>query len=715
MVRGRRGGRGLGSARWLVALVLLGTSASAEEAPEAPGQAADAPTADATAGSPSDADAADLAASALRSITVTSQRIPEDLVEVPAAVGVVDRADVQLGRQQIGLDESLVKIPGLFLQNRYNFAQDLRISSRGFGARSSFGIRGLKVFVDGIPATLPDGQTGVDDIDIGSIERMEVMRGPSSSLYGPAAGGVIAIFSEDPPEQSFAQARLSFGEFGFEKYQLKAGGRARSLGYFVSASHFSLDGHREHSRTRTSMLNAKLRYEIDPTSDLTATFNATDSPRADDPGGLTAEEAREDPRQASANNLLYDVGERLDQQRLGLFYRKSFGGSHEVAVRNYYVWRDFSNLLPGSSVDLERFFLGGGLGYAYTDDVLGRPNRLAVGFDVDAQRDRRKGFDNQRGVRGSLVRDQDEDVTSYGVYLQDRLDLGWNLRLSAGVRWDRVEFRVNDRLLSDGDQSDGIHFDEISPAGGVLWSPLPSLHVYANFSTSFETPTTREFADPEGGGGFNTALEPQTATNYEIGVKGLLPGRLRYGLALFAIDVRDELVPYYGIDDRTYYRNAGRSKRRGVELDLAVEPMHGVLATLAYTYSDFSFDEYQARGEIYDGNRIPGIPCHQLFGELGYRHASGFYATWDALYVGAFYADDANSVETDPYWVSSLRVGHRLRIRSLEIAPFLGVNNLFDQRYDANIRINAPAERFFEPAPSRHFYGGLSVGYAFGG
>jgi iron complex outermembrane receptor protein len=655
----------------------------------------------------------------LEEIMVTTPRWEQPLTKVPAAISVVEQDEIQLGTQQLGLDESLGRVPGLFIQNRYNFAQDLRIAIRGFGARSNFGIRGIKVFVDDIPDTLPDGQGQVDSIDLGSAQRIEVIRGPASSLYGTAAGGVISIITEEGPPEPFAEARVSAGEYGFWRYGAKAGGQAGPLNYFGNLSRLELSGYRDHSRTENVLFNSKVRYTIDQSSDLTAVFNDVDSPTADDPGGLNAQEVKADRRQAAPNNELFDAGEKVDQQKLGFVYRKSFGTKHEIKARNYYVWRDFDNKLPftnGGSVDLNRFFVGGGLSYAYSGALFTRPNRVLVGFDVDAQRDDRKRFDNNQGNRGALTFDQDEDVTSTGVFAQNEFSVLDNLSLTLGARYDRVDFDIDDKFLADGDNSGDIDFNQFSPMVGLLWSSSPALNLYGNISTAFETPTTTELANPSGAGGFNSDLDAQTATEYEVGVKGLMPGRLRYELSVFTIRVDDELIPFEvpAFPGRTFFRNAGKSRRDGVELGAAVEPVRGVTVSLAYTYSDFKFDKYVVDGVDLNGNNIPGIPEHLLFGELAYRHRSGLYGAWDAQYVGKFYADDENTVETDSFTVSNLRAGYVGRYGNWEIGPFLGINNLFNKRYNANVRLNAVFGRYFEPAPERNVYGGITVRYDFG-
>jgi len=654
----------------------------------------------------------------LEPITVTAR--PEEAPGglLPSARTTVEYDDLQQGRPPAGLDQALARVPGLFLQNPYNFAQDLRISSRGFGARANFGIRGIRLYVDGIPLTLPDGQTSLDSLDPGTIERIEVMRGPASSRYGPSAGGVIEIHTRDGAGPPFVEGRVGLGEYGFRKYRLSAAGHLRSLHFALDLSHLHGDGYRDHSATRSDRLNAKLRWEIDETSDVALILNLTDSPEADDPGALTGTEVRADRRRASARNRLFDAGEVLDQQRIGAVYRKHFGEHHRLTLRGHSTWRDFDNRLPftdGGSVDLERLFAGGGLQYAFSGALADHALDLVVGLDAEAQRDDRRRFDNRFGERGGLSLEQDEDVTAYGAYLQGRFEFGGGVRLSAGLRADRVAFDLDDRFGSDGDDSGHRRIDELSPALGATWSPIAGLDLYARYSTSFETPTTTEFANPAGGG-LNPDLGSATSENFEIGARGRRPGWLRYELAVFRVKVDDELVPFElpGQSGRSFFRNAGRSTRDGVELGLAVGPLRGLRGTVAYTFSDFTYDRHATPAGVFDGNRIPGIPRHRLFLEAAYRHACGFYAVWDAQYVDDFLADDAGAARTSPYWVSGLRVGQRVRVAGLEVEPYAGVQNLFDRGYDANVRINAFAGRHFEPAPGRNVFGGVRLRWEFG-
>jgi iron complex outermembrane receptor protein len=657
----------------------------------------------------------------LEEIVVTATRIPTDLVNLPFAVGSVGRDEIQRGRQQLGLDEALVAVPGLFFQNRYNFAQDLRIAIRGFGARANFGIRGIRIFADDIPLTLPDGQGSVDAIDLGSAEQIDVIRGPFSAVYGSASGGVINIRTEDGPPAPFVSGRFNLGSYNYRQGQLKAGGQSGKLNWLANFSATRLDGYRDHANYKSNLFNSKFRYEFDDSASLTVVVNAVDSPTADDPGGLNAREVASDRRQAAPRNLLYNAGESLEQQSLGFAFHKKIGDNQELMLRNYYVHRDFNNRLPfdinsngqGGSIDLGRRFAGLGGSYGWTSKIGRHGNHFMVGLDYDAQRDHRRRYANNQGVIGDLTTDQDEDVTTTGLYIQDVLNLSDSAALTLGGRFDDVDYRVVDR--TDGSGSGQRSFNEFSPMAGVNWAVREAMNLYGNISTSFDPPATTELANPEGATGFNQDLKSQTATNYEIGVKGLVTGRLRYELALFHIDVQDEIVPFeLEGSGQSFFQNAGQSTHDGLETAILVELFPGLTGTATYTWSDFTFDEFQGvDGAVYDGNRIPGVPEHLFNLDLTWSHSSGFYAGWDLLYVGKFYADNANTVETEDYLVSNLRAGFRWVLDHWVLEPFIGVNNLFDEEYIGNVRLNASFGRYYEPAPERNVYAGVSLSYGF--
>jgi iron complex outermembrane receptor protein len=653
-----------------------------------------------------------LAQERLEPVVIESTRVGQSLDEVPAAVSVVDRDEIQQGRQQLGLDESLTGVPGVFAQNRYNAAQDLRISIRGFGARSSFGIRGIRILVDGIPLTGPDGQSNVDDVDIGSLERIEVLRGPAGSLYGASAGGVLSLYTEDGGGEPFAEARASAGSYGFQQYQLKAGGEAGATAYRVNASVEDLDGYRDQSATSRRLLNGKLQHRWDTDSDLTATWSVLHSPKAQDPGGLTAEQAKEDPRQAAPINQLFDTGERVQQQRLGLSYRLARSDGGELRLRGYGVHRDFENKLPFSAVELDRIVLGGGLEYTRQTRIAGRTGRLLLGFDLDGQDDDRVRRENDQGAIGDKIQDQRERVDGQGAFGQLEQDLGARLRLDLGLRYDRVGIDVDDRFLADGDDSGDTDFGAWSPSIALSWAALEQTRLYARIASAFETPTTTELAAPDGGGGLNEDLDPQRSINYELGARGMAGASLGYELAVFYIDVDDEIVPFEipGSPGRFAFENAGRSTYRGLESAVSLPIFDDLTARLAYTYSDFRFDRFTDRNGLdLDGNRVPGVPRHLLNLALSYRDTAGRYATWETRYVGETDVNNENSAQADAYWLTDLRAGYDRQFGGWLVGVFAGVNNLFDASYNANLRLNATGGRYFEPAPERNLYAGLSL------
>lgn len=656
----------------------------------------------------------------LQPIVVTAPRVDTLITEVPAAISVVESDDIQLAQPTLGLDESLVRIPGIFSQNRFNFAQDLRLSIRGFGARAAFGIRGIRIVVDGIPATLPDGQSQVDSLDLGSTQRVEVMRGPASALYGNASGGVIHIITEEGPETPFVEARTTHGEYGLWKMQLKSGGQTGPLNYLFNTARLEYGGYRDQSRTESVVFNGKLRFDIDDASELTALINILDSPRADDPGGVSREDIEmEGRRAAAAVNRENQTGEEVSQQRFGLIYRRALGALHDVQVNGYFTARQFRGAIPFRVVGFDRHFVGGGIQYGYRGELFGRKSRLTVGLDVQHQVDRRKNYTNDNGEPGDeLLLNQDEKVTSVGPYIQEELGLLDNLTLVLGGRYDNVRFQVDDFFLTDGDDDSGSRtFDQLTGRFGLLYRPQPEVNVYVNIAQSFETPSTTELVnrppddqshDP---GGLDPDIDPQKAINYEMGVKGRVFHRLSYELALFYILLRDELIPFEE-QGRTFFRNAGKSKRYGLELGLGFEMMQGLRTSLAYTYLHAEFREFgQDNGEDLDGNDVPGLPDHQIHAEIFYRHDWGFYGGFDVLHVSDFFVNDANTEKNSAYTVANLRLGYDYIWEHWTLAPFLGIQNLFDEAYNSNVRINAFGGRFFEPAPELNVYGGLSVAY----
>lgn len=661
--------------------------------------------------------------SQLEEIVVVGTRTEQALSTIPMAISLVNKDAIQLGRQELGLDESLVAIPGLTMQSRYNFSQDLSVSIRGFGARANFGMRGIKVFADDIPMTLPDGQSGNDDLDIGSAQSIEVIRGPSASLYGTAAGGVISLTTEDPTDTPFVETKLMAGEYGHRKIQLKTGGTSGRLGYLVNISTLEMDGYRDHSEVRHDLINSKFVYSIDDTSSLTAIINAVDAPTANDPGGSTRGDIAINRKGAQARNVSSNAGEAFDQQRLGLVYKKSIGSQHDLTLRTYTMRKDFKAFLPIGThipfvsddgvVAFQRKFSGMGGLYTYRDTLMDMPNVFSVGVDLESQEDDRQRFLNHAGVQGSLAFDQVEEADSFGVYFRNETSLREDLILSVGGRFDNIDLAVKDHYLVNGDQSGKLSYDEFSPAIGLMWNKSQEVNLYTNYATSFETPTFTELGSPAQDsnvnlGGFNN-VNPQKAKSFEVGAKGsVLNNKLFYDVALYTMDVQNEITNVVNIGSRAFFENAD-TDRRGLETQIQARLNEQLRLTVAYTYSDFEFSSFDGNPVVV-GESVPGIPKHQFYAELQYTHAtSGAYVVFDALNVGKYYSDNANTDQIDSYIVSTLRLGNSYDLNGTTIAPFFGINNVFDEDYYSNVRKNAFGGRAYEPAPERHIYGGVTI------
>lgn len=654
------------------------------------------------------------AASPVEEVVVRSTRIEQTDLRVPLAVSVVGERDIQLARQQLGIDEALNRVPGVFFQNRYNFNQDLRISIRGFGAQAQFGIAGVHLTVDDIPVTTPDGTAQVDDLDMGSMGRIEVVRGPSGALYGTSAGGAINMYSETPAADPYVELRATVGAYDTEKYQLKASGRRDRLGYLASVHYLNVDGYRDFSESEATAFNTRVEYEVDDTLEVSAVAAGVHSPLARDPGALNPTELANGPRtQARQLNVACNVREIVDQYRAGVVVSKSFGDAHSLRLRGYGLTRDFDGNLPcpfvGHSV-FDRRFAGAGAEYAFTGELAARPLRLVTGVELTDQKDDRQGYAaDANGKRGALNEDQFERVDTSSVYALAEWALTDRWLLSLGGRYEDLDFELDDHFLADGDNSDDIRFSEFSPMAGVTFVANDWLNVFASATTSFETPTFAQFGDPDGPG-IDTTLDAQTSTNFELGIKGRMGGRASYTASLFRIDLKDQLVPYE-VNGDVFYRNAGESSRDGLELALDYRFSETLGATLAVTLNDFEFDDYRVDGTNLDGNDNPGIPRSQVFLELSWVGASGWYAFGDVLHVGRLYADDANSsaAGVDDYRIANLRFGRALTVGGLEANAFVGLNNVFDETYFSNVRINQTFNRYFEPGPGRHVYGGFSL------
>ncbi len=656
----------------------------------------------------------------LDDIRVEGSRLERGLEETPAAVGVAGLRDIHEGRQRVQMDEALGRIPGVYFENRYNFAQNLRISSRGFGARAPFGVRGLRINIDGIPETLPDGQSQVDAVNLDAVEHMEVIRGPASVLYGNATGGVIDIRTRDGRDMAHDPVvRAEGGSHGFRKATLETGGEQGNWRHHITANTLRSDGYREHSQVRKRQFSARATQQLEGNREISALLNAVDIPFAEDPGGLTREEVEEDRRQAAGSSKDFNAGQSVTQNRVGLVYDDNEWLPGELTLRGFFTRRDFAQQLPFPGANRPAFrrdFFGGGAEYTDLLETPAGPTRYILGLDLARQEDDRERFNVDTDGSRERVEEEQQNATATGLFLQSDTALSASVDLNLGLRFDRVRFSIDDRMgEGDEDDSGSRTFNERSASIGAGWQFHPDHRLYGNLSTAFETPTFTEFANPdEDRGGFNPDIKPQQSLNRELGLRGRLGERLRYDAAVFSVRVKDELMPFQlDPDGRRFYENVARTRRRGMELGLEHATTERLTLTAAWTVADYRFVDFSDRdGNEFDGNRLPGLPRHHAFLEAAWRQPGGLYAALEARFTDRRFAENANEEEVSGHTLVNVRLGRTWRMtqgRRLEL--FARVENVLDDEHFANIRINASADRFFEPAPPRTAYAGFELGF----
>lgn len=590
-------------------------------------------------------------------ITVTSPRLERNLYDTPAAVSVTDAPDIREGQQRLQLDESLDTVPGLFFQNRYNFAQNLRLSTRGFGARAPFGIRGIRIQVDGIPYTLPDGQSQIDAVDLDSAQRIEVIRGPSSVQYGNASGGVIDITTargDDLPPGK--RLRQDVGSNDYYKTTFQANGtQGPNTHGIATMSWLNYNGFRDQSEVEKGLFNGRLSHEWGEGHQLTATFNALHTPKAQDPAGLTASEVEQDRRRATGNAERLDSGQDVDQQTLGLLYETAAAGAGDLTVSTFFTRRDFSQQLPfpgPSRIAYDRQFYGVSTDYQQGSELAGLPLTWMVGADLHRQIDDRRRYRvSFSGNVTGQTQDETQNATNAAVFAQGDLALTDRFNLSLGARFDRLRLSIDDRQTSDGDDSGSRTYREFSGFAGMSFRLAPRQQVYATVGTAFESPTFTEFANPDGSGGFNPDIGPQQAFNREVGARGGLGQGVSYDLAIFSIRVDDEILPY-DISDRTFYENAGRTERYGIEIGLKWDLSYTWRVTSAVTLADYKLRDFNdEQGNDADGNRLPGLPREQWVSEVEWRGSGKRFAALEWQYVGDLYAENSNQTKVSDYWL----------------------------------------------------------------
>ncbi|MEO7875346.1 MAG: TonB-dependent receptor [Dokdonella sp.] len=677
------------------------------------------------------ADDASAEATDLPVVVVTATRTEKPAFDVPASIDVVtmDSTPDTLG---VNPSDYLSGIPGLLVRDRQNYAQDEQISIRGFGARSTFGVRGVRLYTDGIPATMPDGQGQVSHFNLDSAERIEVLRGPFSALYGNSSGGVIQVFTADgshPPVVDLGFAAASYGTF---RASANARGVSGPVDYNLDVTHFQTDGYRDHSRAKRESGNAKVSFKIGDGGKLTLLANTLALPEAQDALGLTHAQFDADPTQVAASAILFNTRKTVHQNQGGAIFDQDFGNGHSLRILGYYGQRDITQFLSvpvatqgnplhsGGVVDLGSDYGGSDVRWTWKGALAGRPFEIAAGIAWDRQSQLRQGYENfigsTLGVQGALRRNEDDTVSDFDQYAQATWQFADSWSLSAGVRHSQVKFDSVDHYITatNPDDSGRVDYGATTPVAGLLWKVADSANLYASYGKGFETPTFNELGyRNDGGAGLAFDLTPSHSRNLEFGAKLRPWQRTEATFAVFRADTTDELAVATSSGGRTTYQNIGKARRDGAEAAVSTQLSDDWRLQFSYTYIDATFRTpfltcsgtpcTEPNTPVAAGTRIPGIPKTNLHAALKWGRDLGWRAGVQGDYVSTVNVNDLATDAAPSYVVAAADVGYGFEVASGRMRTFARIDNLLDRKYAGSVIVNDANGRYFESAPDRTF------------
>jgi iron complex outermembrane recepter protein len=681
------------------------------------------------------------AAQTLKDVVVSATRAEQRSFDAPAAVQSIDSDTIRGAGAQVNLSEALNRVPGLTILNRQNYAQDLQLSIRGFGARSAFGIRGIRLLIDGIPATTPDGQGQGSSVSLTSTDRMEVLRGPLAQLYGNSSGGVIQAFTRDAPEQAEFGAQYYVGSFGMHRSDWQYAGKigAGGIGLVADYSTFDIAGYRANSNTERKQFNGKLTFGPSEKTKVNVVFNRFDMPLAQDPLGLTAAQLAANPEQAGTNAIARQVRKIVLQNQLGATVNHSLDKDSSVTGRLYYGNRE--NLqyqvgvagtatAAGGWVGLNRDYFGAGLQYNAQSRWGTTPVNWVAGVEFDRSQERRQGGAAALGQKTTTTRNEVNAADNTDFFAQGTAHLNERFSVVGGLRHSTVNMNSSDDYLVDGNGSGSISYQASNPVLGVTWHAMDSLNVFVNLGRGFESPTLAEMAyNGTGLPAFNTTLNAASSRHVEIGAKWTPTPQSRVDFTVYQIETTDEVVVASSAGGNSTFKNAPGTQRNGWELvasSLFTANLKGSLsasqidATYSKTFTTVS-GAPPAATTVLAGNKIPGIPQSSFFAELlwasqmpGARRSAvslGSQFGLEFLQSGKIFANDTNApaAVADGYSTWAAKASHGLAVGKGSLTVYGRVDNLTDQRYVGSVIVNQANQQFFEPAPGRNWTLGLRL------
>jgi iron complex outermembrane receptor protein len=655
-------------------------------------------------------------------VVVSASRTEQKRFDAAASVDAVTVDPFRAASPLVNMSELLSTVPGIQIRERQNYAQDLQLSVRGFGTRSTFGVRGVRILIDGIPATMPDGQGQAATATLNSARSIEILRGPLAQLYGNAAGGVVQVFTNDPPlapEPPTASLSLGAGSYGQRQTGFTVAGGSSELGGLLDVSHFETDGYRDHSAAERTQLNGKVLWRPSSDTRVTGIVNIFRQPLAQDPLGLTRTQFEENPRQVVAGALTFDTRKSVDQEQIGIVVEHKFDRSNTLNARVYAGTRQVNQTLAfsgaaanssGGVVDLDNHYRGVGVSWAHATKANGMPLNWTIGMEADDLDQARRGFVNNNGTSGALRRDELDGARNVDLFGQVDWTFAPQWKATAGVRSSRVRLSVDDRYVTAASPNDSgsVDYRNTSPVLGLVWYASDDLNIYGNLGRGFETPTLAESAYRAGATGPNLGLQPSRSLQGEVGMKWR-SGAQSLDLALFNARSRDEIVPQTTENGRSIFQNIDAVQRRGIEASWRND-IGRVSTQLAYTLLDAQFRQSFLSGQntvVAAGNRLPGVPMHSLFTQLEYRPLPGLSTAIEVRLESKAYVDDLNTDTAPGYAIVNLRAGQEFHAGSARWYLYGRLDNVFDKQYAGSVIVNDGNRRFFEPAAGRRVFIGL--------
>lgn len=649
-------------------------------------------------------------------VVVTGTRVEQSSFDLPMSINSISGDDIRDGQQQVHLSEKAARIPGVVVNNRNHGAQELSVSTRGFGPRAQFGVRGIRLYADGIPLTMPDGQGQTGTFNLDTADRIEFLRGPFSALYGNSSGGVVQIFTKNGGPENELSGTAFYGSYGTHREALTFSGKMDKVDYVLNASHYETNGYRTHSANKRDMLHAKIGIQLSDDTKLTLVATDLDQPDTKDPGGLTLAEFKRDPSLARTNAVARNLHKEIKHTQAGVILDHKISDSDLIKVTAYYGTREnLQFLFDNSASGYDRDFGGTDLRWTHLGQLANKPFNFNVGINYDSMRDDRYRYVGT--VEGNIVStstlNRSEINKAYNVdqYAQAEWKFHDQWDLHAGIRHSRVTFDNTDKKAHAYD--DKVTYAKTTPVVGVTYKVTPTFNLYANAGKGFETPTFVEqsYNDATNPTGNNPNIKPSNSTNYEIGAKAFLTDSTLLNLAIFNVKTEKEIV-VDSADVVIVYKNAGDTERKGLELSLDSDLGNNFKAYLAYTYLNAEFKD--AFGSVESGNKIPGTYRNRTYAELSWKHlASGFSTAVEGIHSSKTYVNDVNTSEADSYTIFNWRAGFTQKVNNWKFNEFVRVENIANKDYIVNVRSNDSGLRFYEPGLPANWTVGLNAGYVF--